>query len=67
MVHLEYHGQKTGTVIMEKLIEKISQYKTAIKGIRTYLGSSAGKENFYKRFGFQTRAAAGMGSGMVLF
>ena len=49
------------------IIEKINQYKTANKGIRTYLGASAGKENFYKRFGFETRADAGLGPGMVLF
>ena len=67
MVRPEYQGQKIGTGIMEKLIEKINQYKTVNKGIRTYLGASAGKENFYTRFGFETRADAGLGPGMVLF
>ena len=67
MVMPEYQGQKVGTRIMEKLIEKIDQYKTVNKGIRTYLGASVGKEDFYKRFGFETRADADLGPGMVLF
>ena len=67
MVMPEYQGQKVGTAIMEKLIEKINQYKEVNKGIRTYLGASAGKEDFYKLFGFHTRAEAGLGPGMVLF
>ena len=67
MVMPEYQGQKVGTGIMEKLIEKINEYKKANNGIRTYLGASAGKEDFYKRFGFDTRAGAGLGPGMVLF
>ena len=67
MVMPEYQGQKVGTGIMEKLIEKINGYKKVNNGIRTYLGASAGKEDFYKRFGFETRAGAGLGPGMVLF
>ena len=67
MVMPEYQGQKVGTGIMEKLIEKINGYKKVNNGIRTYLGASAGKEDFYKRFGFETRADAGLGPGMVLF
>ena len=67
MVIPEYQGQKVGTGIMKKLIEKINEYKKVNNGIRTYLGASAGKEDFYKRFGFDTRAGAGLGPGMVLF
>ena len=67
MVIPEYQGQKVGTGIMEKLIEKINNYKKVNSGIRTYLGASAGREDFYKRFGFETRADAGLGPGMVLF
>lgn len=67
MVMPEYQGQKVGTGIMEKLIEKINNYKKVNSGIRTYLGASAGREDFYKRFGFETRADAGLGPGMVLF
>ena len=66
MVIPEYQGQKVGTGIMEELIEKINDYKKVNSGIRTYLGASAGKEDFYKRFGFETRAGAGLGPGMVL-
>ena len=67
MVTPEYQGQKIGTGIMKKLIDKINQLKTVNPGIRTYLGASSGKEDFYKRFGFETRADAGLGPGMVLF
>ena len=48
MVMPEYQRQKVGTGIMEKLIEKINDYKKVNSGIRTYLGASAGKEDFYK-------------------
>lgn len=67
MVRPEYQGQKVGTGIMEKLVEKVNEYKQINKGIRTYLGASRGKEDFYRRFGFETRAGAGLGPGMVLF
>ncbi|MBQ8604246.1 MAG: GNAT family N-acetyltransferase [Oscillospiraceae bacterium] len=67
MVRPEYQGQKVGTGIMEKLIEEVNEYKQINKGIRTYLGASRGKEDFYRRFGFETRADAGLGPGMVLF
>ena len=45
----------------------MNNYKKVNSGIRTYLGASAGREDFYKRFGFETRADAGLGPGMVLF
>ena len=67
MVKPEYQGQKAGTGLMEKLVDKVNEYKKVNPGIRTYLGASRGKEDFYKRFGFSTRADAGLGPGMVLF
>lgn len=52
---------------METLITKINEYKLVNSSIRTYLGASKGKEDFYKRFGFQTREDVDLGFGMVLF
>ena len=52
MVIPEYQNKKIGTGIMNKLIEKINEYKKINPDIRTYLGASKGKESFYEKFGF---------------
>lgn len=67
MVIPKYQGRKIGTMIMEKLIAKINEYKLVNPHIRTYLGASKGKEDFYRLFGFQTRSDADLGEGMILF
>lgn len=67
MVIPEYQGQKIGTKIMNALLTKIEEYKKVNPNIRTYLGSSKGKEKFYEKFGFKTRSNADLGEGMVLF
>ena len=66
MVIPEYQGKKIGTGIMNKLIEKINEYKKINPEIRTYLGASKGKEGFYRKFDFITREEANLGSGMIL-
>lgn len=58
MVMPEYQNKKIGTSIMNKLIEKIETIKKENPGVRVYLGSSKGKEDFYKRFGFIERQDA---------
>ncbi len=67
MVIPSYQGKKIGTEIMNKLLDKVMEYKTINPSIRTYLGASLGKEEFYKKFGFSTRKDASLGEGMVLF
>lgn len=67
MVIPEYQGKKVGTGIMMELIGKIDEYKKINPYIRTYLGASKGKENFYKKFGFMTRCEADLGPGMILY
>ena len=67
MVIPEYQGQKVGTGIMNKLIEKIEEYKKVNPYIRTYLGASKGKECFYERFGFIARPNKELGAGMILY
>lgn len=67
MVIPEYQGQKIGTKIMNSLLDKIKEYKSINPNIRTYLGASKGKEEFYKKFGFKTRSSVDLGEGMVLF
>jgi len=67
MVTPEYQNKKIGTQIMKKLLEKINEFKAGNPNIRTYLGASKGKEDFYKRFGFKTRKEANLGEGMILF
>lgn len=67
MVIPEYQGQKIGTKIMNALLTKVDEYKKVNPNIRTYLGASKGKEEFYEKFGFKTRSSVDLGEGMVLF
>ena len=66
-VKYEYQGKKIGTGIMNKLIEKINEYKKMNPEIRTYLGASKGKESFYEKFGFVSRPNEELGAGMILY
>ena len=66
MVKPEYQGNKIGTLIMNKLLEKISQIKKENPNLRVYLGASKNKEKFYEKFGFIKRTDAGLGHGMIL-
>lgn len=66
MVIPEYQNKKIGTNIMKNIIKKINELKKINPEIRTYLGSSKGKEEFYKKFGFITREDADLGAGMIL-
>ncbi len=66
MVIPEYQGKKIGTEIMKKLLNQIDEYKKVNPNIRTYLGASKGKEDFYKKFGFVSRPNEELGAGMIL-
>ncbi len=66
MVKPEYQGNKIGTLIMNKLLEKISQIKKENPNLRVYLGASKNKEKFYEKFGFVKRIDADLGHGMIL-
>ena len=67
MVIPEYQGKKIGTGIMNKLIEKVNEYKKVNPEIRTYLGATKGKESFYEKFGFISRPNEELGAGMILY
>ena len=62
----EYQSRKIGTMIMNKLLEKITDIKRENPNVRVYLGALRNKENFYKKFGFIGREEAGLGAGMIL-
>lgn len=66
MVIPEYQGKKIGTNIMTELLKKVEEYKKVNPNIRTYLGASKGKEDFYKKFGFVSRPNEELGAGMIL-
>ena len=66
MVLPEYQNQKIGTLIMNKLMDKVHELQKIDSDIRVYLGASKGKEDFYKRFGFIERKDADLGAGMIL-
>lgn len=66
MVLPEYQGNNIGTGILNKLLDKINEYKKVNPDIRTYLGASKGKEVFYEKFGFIARPTEDLGAGMIL-
>lgn len=66
MVLPEYQGRHIGSVLMEYIMGEISRRTAISLNIRTYLGASEGKEDFYRRFGFVTREELGLGAGMIL-
>ena len=66
MVKPEYQGNKIGTMIMNKLLEKIDEIKQENPELRVYLGASKNKEEFYEKFGFIKRIDADLGYGMIL-
>ena len=66
MVVPEYQGQKIGTYIMKILEDKINEIKAVNPDLRVYLGSSKGKEEFYKKCGYITREETDLGAGVIL-
>ena len=66
MVKPEYQGNKIGTLIMNKLLEKINDVKKENPNLRVYLGASKNREDFYKKFGFVKRTDFDLGHGMIL-
>ena len=66
MVKTEYQGNKIGTMIMNKLLEKINEIKQENPDLRVYLGASKNREEFYEKFGFIKRIDADLGYGMIL-
>ena len=66
MVRPEYQGNKIGTLIMNKLLEKINEIKKENPNLKVYLGASKNKEKFYEKFGFVKRIDVDLGYGMIL-
>lgn len=66
MVLPKYQSNKIGTLIMNKLLQKIDELKKENPYIRVYLGASKNKEKFYEKFGFVRRIDADLGYGMIL-
>ena len=66
MVKPEYQGNNIGTLIMNKLLEKVNQIEKENPDLRVYLGASKNREKFYERFGFVKRIDADLGYGMIL-
>ena len=66
MVKPSYQGQKIGTLVMHKLLDKIIEIKKENPDLRVYLGASKNKEKFYEKFGFVKRIDADLGYGMIL-
>lgn len=65
MVIPEYQSRKIGTMLMNKLLEKINELKKENPNLRVYLGASKNKEAFYEKFGFVKRTEADLGYGMI--
>lgn len=66
MVRPNYKNKKIGTMIMNKLLDKIKTIERENPYLRVYLGASKGKEEFYEKFGFVKRIDADLEYGMIL-
>lgn len=66
MVRPDYQNKKIGTMIMNKLLDKIKTIERENPDLRVYLGASKGKEEFCEKFGFAKRIDADLGYGMIL-
>ena len=66
IVKPEHQGEKIGTLIMNKLLEKVQKVRRENPDVRVYVGASKDKEAFYEKFGFVKRTDAGLGYGMIL-
>lgn len=66
MVKPEFQNKKIGTMIMNKLLDKITELKKKNPNIRVYLGATKNKEKFYEKFGFVKRIDEDLGYGMIL-
>ena len=66
MVKPEYQNKKIGTLIMNKLLDKVKEIKKENPDLRVYLGASKNKEGFYEKFGFVKRIDEDLGYGMIL-
>lgn len=66
MVIPEFQGKKIGSNLMDYILKEVNRLKAISPNIRTYLGASKNKENFYKKFGFVSRKDANLGEGMIL-
>lgn len=65
MVRVDYQGKKIGTLIMNKLMDKVKSYKKFNPYVRVYLGASKNREGFYEKFVFISRRDADLGEGMI--
>ena len=65
MVRSDYQGKRIGTLIMNKLMDKVKEYKKFNPYVRVYLGASKNREGFYEKFGFISRGDADLGEGMI--
>ena len=65
MVIPEYQRQGIGTEIINRLMQKVKEYKEKSPELRCYLFSCKGKEMLYKKFGFVTRPNEEFGAGMM--
>lgn len=65
MVIPEYQRQGIGTEIINRLLNKVKEYKEKSLELRCYLFSCKGKETLYKKFGFVTRPNDAYGAGMM--
>ena len=65
MVRVDHQGKKIGTLVMNKLMDKVREYKKFNPYVRVYLGASKNREGFYEKFGFISRKDADLGEEMI--
>lgn len=67
VVKPEYQKQGVGRVIMERLIEFVTDIKEKDTEIMMCLMCAKGREHFYEKFGFIGRPTEDLGPGMIQY
>lgn len=67
VVHPDYQKLGVGRVIMERLIEFVSEIKEKDSEIMMCLMCAKGREHFYEKFGFIGRPTEDLGPGMIRY
>lgn len=63
----EYQGKGVGQMIMESLIDYVEELRLPNTEMMLDLMCAAGRESFYKKFGFTARPTDKLGPGMIRY
>ncbi len=67
IVRPEYQGRKLGSKVLNRLIEKVEEWRISDTEMMLALMCAKGRENFYEKHGFMARPTSELGPGMIMY